>query len=93
LVHESLYAWEFENGNHELKVRVEGQPTFNTRAQLLNSALAGNLRRPTRCSKRSAPRAIRFRASRTTARYSRPRQGSGVLTISTSPDFADGASV
>jgi len=39
--HSSLYAWEFERGNRELKVRVEGQLTCNTTAQLLNAALAG----------------------------------------------------
>jgi DNA-binding transcriptional LysR family regulator len=39
--HGSLYAWEFEKGNRELKVRVEGQLTCNGTAQLLNGALAG----------------------------------------------------
>jgi DNA-binding transcriptional LysR family regulator len=39
--HESLYAWEFERGSRELRARVDGQLTFNTSAQLLNSALAG----------------------------------------------------
>ena len=39
--HTSLYAWEFERGNRELRVRVDGQLTFNTTGQLLNSALAG----------------------------------------------------
>ena len=39
--HGSLYAWEFEKGNRELKVRVEGQLTCNGSAQLLNAALAG----------------------------------------------------
>jgi DNA-binding transcriptional LysR family regulator len=39
--HRSLYAWELEKGNRELKVRVEGQLTFNGSAQLLNGALAG----------------------------------------------------
>ena len=37
----SLYAWEFEKGTRELRVRVEGQLTFNGTAQLLNAALAG----------------------------------------------------
>ena len=36
-----LYAWEFEKGGHELKVRVEGQLVFNGTAQMLNAALAG----------------------------------------------------
>jgi DNA-binding transcriptional LysR family regulator len=39
--HTSLYAWEFERGSRELKVRVEGQLTCNTTAQLLNAALTG----------------------------------------------------
>jgi DNA-binding transcriptional LysR family regulator len=38
---DSHYAWEFEKGNRELRVRVDGQLTFNTTAQLLSSALAG----------------------------------------------------
>ena len=36
-----VYAWEFEKANRELRVRVEGQFTFNGTAQLLNGALAG----------------------------------------------------
>ena len=36
-----MYAWEFEKGDHELKVRVEGQLVFNGTAQMLNAALAG----------------------------------------------------
>src|SRR5437773_1303600 len=36
-----LYAWEFEKGGRELRVRVEGQLTCNTTAQMLNAALAG----------------------------------------------------
>ena len=36
-----IYAWEFEKANRELRVRVEGQLTFNGTAQLLNGALAG----------------------------------------------------
>jgi DNA-binding transcriptional LysR family regulator len=39
--HGGLYAWEFERGSRELKVRVEGQLTCNGTAQLLNGALAG----------------------------------------------------
>jgi DNA-binding transcriptional LysR family regulator len=39
--HGSVYAWEFEKGSRELRVRVEGQFTFNTTGQLLNAALAG----------------------------------------------------
>jgi DNA-binding transcriptional LysR family regulator len=39
--HSNLYAWEFEKGSRELKVRVEGQVTCNGTAQLLNAALAG----------------------------------------------------
>jgi DNA-binding transcriptional LysR family regulator len=37
----ALYAWEFEKGDRELRVRVEGQLTYNTSAQMLNAALAG----------------------------------------------------
>jgi DNA-binding transcriptional LysR family regulator len=39
--HGNLYAWEFEKGSRELRVRVEGQLTVNGTAQLLNAALAG----------------------------------------------------
>jgi len=39
--HGSLYSWEFEKGNREMKVRVEGQLTFNGISQMLNAALAG----------------------------------------------------
>ena len=39
--HGGLYAWEFEKGGRELKVRVEGQLTCNTSAQMLTAALAG----------------------------------------------------
>jgi DNA-binding transcriptional LysR family regulator len=39
--HGGLYAWEFEKGKRELRVRVEGQLTFNGTAQLLSAALAG----------------------------------------------------
>jgi DNA-binding transcriptional LysR family regulator len=41
LPHGGLYAWEFEKGGRELKVRVEGQLTYNTTAQMLAAALAG----------------------------------------------------
>lgn len=36
-----LYAWEFEKGRRELKVRVDGQLIFNTLRQRLEAALAG----------------------------------------------------
>ncbi|HEY6983878.1 LysR family transcriptional regulator [Reyranella sp.] len=39
--HGGLYAWEFERGGHELKVRVEGQFVCNGAVQMLNAALAG----------------------------------------------------
>jgi DNA-binding transcriptional LysR family regulator len=39
--HGGLYAWEFEKGGRELKVRVEGQLTFNGSFQMLHGALAG----------------------------------------------------
>ncbi len=39
--HGGLYAWEFEKGSRELKVRVEGQLIFSGAAQILNAALSG----------------------------------------------------
>src|SRR5213083_288548 len=36
-----LYAWEFEKGDRELKVRVEGQLVLNGTTQMLDAALAG----------------------------------------------------
>ena len=36
-----LYAWEFEKGKQEFKVRVDGQLVFNTMRQRLDAALAG----------------------------------------------------
>jgi DNA-binding transcriptional LysR family regulator len=36
-----LYAWEFEKGGRELKVRVEGQLAFNNSGMCLKAALAG----------------------------------------------------
>jgi DNA-binding transcriptional LysR family regulator len=39
--HGNVYAWEFQKGSRELRVRVEGQLVFNGTAQLLNGALAG----------------------------------------------------
>lgn len=39
--HGGLYAWEFEKGGRELKVRVEGQLIFNGTFPMLNAALAG----------------------------------------------------
>lgn len=39
--HGGLYAWEFEKAGRELRVRVDGQLTFNTTAQMLNAALSG----------------------------------------------------
>jgi DNA-binding transcriptional LysR family regulator len=41
LPHGGLYAWEFEKAGRELRVRVDGQLTYNTAAQQLNAALAG----------------------------------------------------
>jgi DNA-binding transcriptional LysR family regulator len=40
--HGGVYVWEFEKAGRELKVRVEGQLTFNTSAQMLSAALAGS---------------------------------------------------
>ena len=42
LPHGGSYAWEFEKGGRDLRVRVEGQLTYNTTAQMLNAALAGS---------------------------------------------------
>jgi DNA-binding transcriptional LysR family regulator len=39
--HGGVYAWEFEKGGRELRVRIEGQLTFNTAAQMLKASLAG----------------------------------------------------
>jgi DNA-binding transcriptional LysR family regulator len=39
--HGGLYAWEFEKGGHELRVRVDGQFVCNGTSQKLNAALAG----------------------------------------------------
>ena len=36
-----LYAWEFERGDREIKVRVDGQLAFNSSRQILDAALAG----------------------------------------------------
>jgi DNA-binding transcriptional LysR family regulator len=41
LPHGGLYSWEFERSGRDLRVRVEGQLTYNTTAQMLNAALAG----------------------------------------------------
>ena len=41
LPHGGLYAWEFEKAGRQLRVRVEGQLTYNTTAQMLNAAVAG----------------------------------------------------
>jgi DNA-binding transcriptional LysR family regulator len=37
-----LYAWEFEKGGRELKVRVEGQLIFNNTALVCGAVLAGH---------------------------------------------------
>jgi DNA-binding transcriptional LysR family regulator len=39
--HGGLYAWEFEKGGREVRVRVEGQLVFNGAGQMLNAALDG----------------------------------------------------
>jgi DNA-binding transcriptional LysR family regulator len=36
-----LYAWEFEKGSREIRVRVEGQLVFNATAPMLDAAVAG----------------------------------------------------
>jgi DNA-binding transcriptional LysR family regulator len=40
-IHGGLYAWEFEKGGRELRVRVEGQLVLNATSQMLTAALAG----------------------------------------------------
>jgi DNA-binding transcriptional LysR family regulator len=39
--HGGLYAWEFEKGHRELRVRVDGQLTFNGTPQILAAAVSG----------------------------------------------------
>src|SRR6266446_146864 len=39
--HGGLYAWEFEKGRRELRVRVEGQLVLNGTTPMLNAAVAG----------------------------------------------------
>jgi len=39
--HGGLYAWEFEKDGRELRVRADGQLTYNTTAQMMTAALAG----------------------------------------------------
>lgn len=39
--HGGNYAWEFEKGDREVKVRVEGQATFNGINQVLGAAIDG----------------------------------------------------
>lgn len=39
--HGANYAWEFEKGTQEIRVRVEGQMTFNGINQILNACLDG----------------------------------------------------
>src|SRR3982751_575283 len=40
--HGGVYVWEFGKGGRALKVRVEGQFTFNATSQILSTALAGS---------------------------------------------------
>ncbi len=39
--HGGLYAWEFEKGEREVRVRVEGQFVFNTVSMIMQAALDG----------------------------------------------------
>jgi DNA-binding transcriptional LysR family regulator len=39
--HGGLYAWEFERGGREFRVRVDGQLVFNTASLILTAARAG----------------------------------------------------
>ena len=38
---QDVYAWEFERGKREIKVRVDGTFAFNGTPQILNAAIAG----------------------------------------------------
>ena len=38
---DNVYAWEFDKNGREVRVRVEGQLTFNATSQQINAALAG----------------------------------------------------
>jgi len=40
--HGNVYAWEFERGSRELRVRVDGQWTFNSTTEMLNAAVGGS---------------------------------------------------
>ncbi len=37
-----LYAWEFAKGNRDLRVRVEGQLTFNSTIPMIDAAIGGS---------------------------------------------------
>jgi DNA-binding transcriptional LysR family regulator len=39
--HGGIYAWEFEKGGREMRVRVDGQLVLNSISLMLNAALAG----------------------------------------------------
>lgn len=39
--HDNVYAWEFDRNGRELRVRVEGQLTFNATSLQIDAALAG----------------------------------------------------
>ena len=39
--HGALYAWEFERDHRAMRVRVDGQLTFNASRQIMNAAAAG----------------------------------------------------
>nr|WP_142017132.1 LysR family transcriptional regulator [Serratia fonticola] len=39
--HGALYAWEFENGNQKINVRVDGQTVFNNTFLMIQAALDG----------------------------------------------------
>ena len=40
--HGGLYAWEFEKGGRELRVRVDGQAVFNSVSLMVKAALGGS---------------------------------------------------
>ena len=39
--HDNVYAWEFDKNGRDLRVRVEGQLTFNATSQQIHAAVAG----------------------------------------------------
>ena len=83
--HGGLYAWEFEKGGRELKVRVDGQLIFNGTTQMLNAALAGFglAYVPEDLAQPISPRVVSSECSRTGAR--RIRATTSTIRAAASP--------